>query len=124
MKPFLEYIYQRVHLHQCVPSTRQTHDYGYYVKGLFPLFTGEVKSGNVSLLAEYNKCILGMTHALNVYPQAAGMASTVNQVDFSGGNLSSHKRMKLNLEKHPLHLTGTPLQSTQNPVLLSSNMLV
>ena len=29
-----------------------------------------------------SKCILGMTHCLNVFPEAGGMASTVNQVDF------------------------------------------
>ena len=85
MKPFLEYICQRVHLGQCVPSRSQAHDYRYYVNSLFPLITGEVKSGNASLLAEYNKCILGMVRALSVFPEAGGMASTANQVDFFWG---------------------------------------
>ena len=85
MKPFLDYVWQRVCLAQCVPSTSQTHDYGYYINSLFLLITGEVKSGNASLLADYNKCILGVVCALNVFPQAGGMASTANQVDFFWG---------------------------------------
>ena len=92
LKPFLEYVHQRVCLSQCVPSTSQTHDYGYYVNSLFPLITGEAKSGNASLLAEYNKCIPGMVCVLNVFPEAGGIASTANQVDFFWGKFVGERK--------------------------------
>ena len=61
---------------------------------------------------------------LNMYPEACGMASTANQVDFFWGKFVREEKMQLSLEKHPLHLTGILLQITQNNMLLSSNMLV
>lgn len=99
MDPFLAYIHTRIHLKHCVPATQHTHDYGYYVKGLIPLFTGEAKSGNASLQAEFNKYIPGMTHTMNVYPQAHGMASTVKQVDFFWGRFVGPNGDKIEFRK-------------------------
>ena len=100
LKPFLEYVHQRVCLQQYVPSTSQTHDYGYYVKGLFPLFTSEAKSGGVNLQAEYKKCIPGMMRTLNVYPEECGMASTANQVDFFWGKFVREEKNAIEFRKN------------------------
>ena len=71
-------------------------------KGLFPLFTGEAKSGGANLQAEYNKCIPGMVCTLNVYPQACGMASTVNQVDFFWGKFVRQQKDAIEFRKTSL----------------------